>query len=317
MTSPILITGGTGFVGSHLIHFLKAKSAPIVVLSSTASPHPDPAVHYYRADVRNRDALQGIIRDVGPGEIYHLAGISAVGAAWENPRLTFEVNVLGALNVFEAGMALPIAARILNVSTAQVYGRSPMPLTEKSPVSPDNPYSASKAMAELLRVEFRDYPNGGVVTVRPFNHTGPGQTPNFVLPSIARQFAEIEAGMRPAKLSLGNIQVRRDFTDVRDVVEAYALLLEKGRPGEIYNVCSGASVALSEIIKLFEAACNLKVEIETDPGKVRRDEAGEIYGDPVKTRSETGWVPRIPLTRTVADLMEYWRQPQKSQASSP
>ncbi|MGH9512035.1 MAG: GDP-mannose 4,6-dehydratase [Terriglobales bacterium] len=308
MTPPILVTGGTGFVGKHLIALLQRQESQIAVLSSTKEEHPETGVRYYQVDVRNRDGVQAVVRDVAPRLIYHLAGISSVGSAWENPRLTYEVNLLGAYNVLDAAMHLPVPARILNVSTAQVYARSSLPLTEKSPLAPDNPYSASKAMSELLRIEFKDYSSGGVITARAFNHTGPGQTPDFVLPSIARQFAEIQAGLQPAKLVLGNVGVKRDFTDVRDVAAAYTTLLNNGVPGEIYNVCSGVSVRLAEIVRLFEEECNLKIEIQTDPSKLRGDEADEICGNPEKIRAETGWFPQIPLGKMIADLMDYWRR---------
>ena len=316
--APILITGGTGFVGKHLIQFLTQQGASIAVLSSGGSPIQESGAQYYEADVRNRERVQAIVGEVKPAKVYHLAGIATANVSWTNPRLTYEVNVWGAYNVFEAAMGLPSPATILNVSSSQVYAPSPEKLTEKSLIAPDSPYSASKAMAELLRTEFRNQTSGGVITARPFNHTGPGQTPNFVLPSMAKQFAEIELGVRPPKLSLGNVGIKRDFSDVLDVVEAYVLLAEKGRPGEIYNVCSGSAIRLSDIIKMFEDASNLKVEVEIDPGKVRADEAAEICGDPGKIQSETGWSPKIPLRETICDLLNYWRlalrEEQKTQA---
>lgn len=307
MGLPILITGGTGFVGKYLIQLLIRRGNSVAVLSSSPSSNQESGVHYYEADVRNRDRVREIVREVNPKQIYHLAGITAVDASWANPRLTYEVNFWGAYNVFEAAMRLSSPPPILNVSTSQVYARSSEKLTESSPIAPDNPYSASKSMAELLRVEFQHYSTGGIVTARPFNHSGPGQTANFVLSSMAKQFVEIELGLRPPQLSLGNIEIKRDFTDVRDVVEAYALLLEKGNPGEIYNVCSGSAVRLSEIIKMFEAAANQQIEVEVDPNKVRANEPKNVCGNPEKISSETGWSPKIPLEKTIPDLLDYWR----------
>jgi len=304
----ILITGGTGFVGSHLIQFLKAKTSEIFVLASGASASSrDPEVEHYRLDIRNRDEVNSVLRDVSPNQIYHLAGITTVDISRSNPRLTFEVNVLGAYNIFEAAMSLPSPPRILNVSTSQVYASSGGILTEASPVDPDNPYAASKAMAELLLVQYRKSISGGIVTARSFNHTGPGQPPNFVLPSIAKQFAEIEAGLCPPRLTVGDIDVKRDFTDVRDVVQAYIALLHKGRTGEVYNVCSGRAVRLADVIGKFQTICGKTVEIEIDPARVRLNEIAEIVGDPSKIRSGTGWSPRIPLENTVRDLLDYWR----------
>ena len=231
----VLITGGTGFVGTHLIQSLAAKTSKIFVLASGVDAPHQPEVTHYQVDIRNWNEVNSVVQEANPNRIYHLAGISSVDISWSNPRLTFEVNVLGACNVLEAAMRLPSPPSILNVSTSQVYGSSGGILTEASPINPDNPYSASKAMAELLLVQYRKCLHGGIVSVRPFNHTGPGQSPNFVLPSIAKQFAEIEAGLRPPKLAVGGIDVKRDFTDVRDVIQAYIALLDKGTAGEVYN----------------------------------------------------------------------------------
>jgi GDP-4-dehydro-6-deoxy-D-mannose reductase len=237
-----------------------------------------------------------------------LAGISNVDFSWTNPRLTFDVNVVGTYNLLAAAMESVPAPRILNISTAQVYARSPKPLTEESPVDPNNPYAASKAMAEMLEISFRKADAGGIITARSFNHTGPGQLPTFVLPSIARQFAEMEIGLKPPKLTVGNIEVRRDFTDVRDVVRAYAVLIEKGRIGQVYNVCSGVGVLLSDIIKQFQTLCKTVVTVETDRTRVRTGEIPEVVGDSAKLRKETGWSPQISMDQTIRDLMDYWRE---------
>jgi GDP-4-dehydro-6-deoxy-D-mannose reductase len=305
--SGILITGGTGFVGNHLITHLKDGDSRVAVLSSGGSSVRVPGVDYYEADIRDANVVQSIVREVSPEKIFHLAGISDVASSWKDPRLTFEVNVLGTLNLFEAAMSLPRPPRILNVSTAQVYARASGGLSEDSPTAPDNPYAASKAMAELLTVPYRKGATSGIVTARAFNHTGPGQSERFVLPSIARQFAEIQVGERSPKLIVGNVDVERDFTDVRDVVEVYCLLLEKGHAGEIYNVCSGSAVRLADIIKMFESVSGTKVELEKDPARIRPNEAATVLGDSEKLEAETGWRPRIPLQQTISDLLKYWR----------
>jgi GDP-4-dehydro-6-deoxy-D-mannose reductase len=304
----ILITGGTGFVGNHLIRHLHSTTPNIMVMAS-GSPSALPAgVEYYGLDIRREDDVRSAVRQIAPSEIYHLAGVSAVDLSWSNPRLTFEVNIAGTYNLLEAAMGLPSPPRILNISTAQVYARSDAPLTESSPVAPDNPYAASKAIAELLEVSFRKSGAGGVVTARSFNHTGPGQLPTFVLPSFAKQFAEIEAGTRPSKLAVGNIGVERDFTDVRDVVRAYSALLSKGKTGQVYNVCSGIGTLLSDVIKQFQALCRTGVTIETDPTRVRTGDIPCIVGDSTKIRNETGWNIRIPMSQTIRDLLDYWRE---------
>ena len=298
-------------MGTHLIQFLKFNTAKIVVLASgdnQSRPEPEPGVEYYDLDIRRADEVRSVVREISPTQIYHLAGVSAVDVSWNNPRLTFEVNVLGTYNLLEAAMLLPSTPRILNVSTSQVHAPSDDILTETSPLSPDNPYAASKAMAELLRVQYRKYTDGGIITARSFNHTGPGQMPSFVLPSIAKQFAEMEAGLRAPSLIVGNVEVKRDFTDVRDVVRAYSALLDKGRTGEVYNVCSGSAVRLADCIRKFEAISGITIEINIDPARLRSNEISQILGDSTKIRTETGWNPQIPLEKTIQDLLDYWRE---------
>jgi GDP-4-dehydro-6-deoxy-D-mannose reductase len=308
----ILITGGTGFVGRHLIRHLRCSTSNLVIMASETTSSPEAGVEYCEVDIRNAGDVQSAMGQIKPTEVYHLAGISAVGLAWANPRSTFEVNVEGTYNVLEATMGLPSPPRILNVSTAQVYAPSDAPLSESSPIGPVNPYAASKAMAELLEVSFRKSRGGAIITARSFNHTGPGQLPSFVLPSFAKQFAEIEAGMRPSKLAVGNIAVERDFTDVRDVVRAYSELLSKGRAGQVYNVCSGAATLLSDVVKQLQALCRTVVTIETDPTRMRGGDISRIVGDPSKIKKETGWEVRIPLSQTLRDLLDYWRGKTKS-----
>lgn len=304
----ILVTGGTGFVGAHLIRFLKSQDSQIFVLASGNRHIPNvPGVQYREADIRDAERVRSIVREVNPEQIYHLAGITAVDLSWAQPRLTYEVNVFGAQNLFEAAMNLPAPPRILNISTSQVYASSSGSLSEDSPLRPNNPYAASKAMAELLIAQYQDHASGGIITARPFNHTGPGQSPNFVLPSMAKQFAEIESGLRPPHLKLGNVDVGRDFTDVRDIVRAYGMLLQKGKASEVYNVCSGSAVLLSDIIKVFQAVSGTEVTIEIDPEKVRPKDAAEICGDPHKLQAATSWDREIPLKKTVEDTLNYWR----------
>jgi len=304
----VLITGGTGFVGSHLIRHLQSTTPNISVISLARPSVPEAGVEYYEVDVRREDDIRSAVRQIRPSEIYHLAGVSAVDVSWADPRVTFEVNVVGTYNLLEAAMALASAPRILNISTAQVYASSDAPLTEGSPLGPVNPYAASKAISEMLEVSFRRASTGGVITARSFNHTGPGQLPTFVLPSFAKQFAEIEAGIRRPTLAVGNINVERDFTDVRDVVRAYSLLLSKGRTGQVYNVCSGIGTSLTDVIKQFQALCRTVVTIESDSTRVRTGDIPRVIGDSTKIRNETGWNVRITMNEAIRDLLDYWRE---------
>lgn len=303
----VLITGGTGFVAPHLIQHIEKGGADIATLARSNSSDYQHAAKHHAIDVRETDRLQALVRETQPAQVYHLASISSVDSCWTNPRLAYEVNVTGTLNVFEAAMSLASPPKILNVSTSQLYAPSVQPLTESSMIGPSNVYAASKMMAELMAVQFRAPIAGGIITARSFNHTGPGQSPNFVLSAIAKQFTEIELGVRPPKLNLGNVNVKRDFTDVRDVVRAYSLLLEHGRANEVYNICSGVSVHLVEIIRMLETITGIKVAIEQDRSKMRTNDIADIVGDPAKVREETGWSPQIPLERTLDDLVGYWR----------
>ena len=303
----VLITGGTGFVGYHLIQFLKSSNVKLTVVSSNSPELRDPAVDYFNVDIRNADDVRMVMSEVRPNQIYHLAGVSMVGDSWTDPRNTFDVNVIGSYNVFDAAMSLSSSARILNVSTSQVYASSDSVLTETSPVGPDNPYAATKAMAELLMVQYRKFASSGIITARAFNHTGPGQLPSFVLPSFAKQLAEMEAGFIPPVLKVGNIKVTRDFTDVRDVVVAYCGLLEKGKTQEIYNVCSGRAVSLADLVEELRKNCGTSVKIKVDPARLRSNEPPQVVGDYAKLRTATGWNPEITLERTLKDLLNYWR----------
>ena len=304
----ILITGGTGFVGSYLVPFLKSRGEQVTVLSAGNATFQEGGVEYCKADIRNSDDVGAIVRAVNPNGIFHLAGVSSIAESWTNPRLAFDVNVAGTFNLFESAMRLPCPPRILNVSTGQVYAQSDAALEETAPLGPDNPYAATKAMAELLAVQYRQSTSGGIITARAFNHTGPGQLPSFALPSFAKQLAEMESGIIPPVLKVGNIKVKRDFTDVRDVVVAYCQLLEKAKNGGIYNVCSGHAVLLVDVLKELQTHCSVKVELEVDPARVRSNDIPQVLGDPSKIQRETGWRSQVPLKTTLRELLAYWRR---------
>jgi GDP-4-dehydro-6-deoxy-D-mannose reductase len=295
-----LITGGTGFVGKHLSLLLGTKGFSVAVL--TREPHSDSEIDYYQGDIRDATCIHSAVREIRPEWVFHLAGISAIDAAAADPQLTYEINVGGARNLFAAVKAFSDQTRVLNVSTSQVYAPSNDALTESSVTEPVGPYATSKAMAEAIAAQ---YP--GIITVRPFNHTGPGQPANFVLSSIAKQIAEIESNRRSPTLSLGNVHVKRDFTDVRDVVRAYWLVLDKGKPGETYNVCSGDALSISDIVELFSSISGMNVAVESTPAKIRHGEAAQLKGDAGKILCDTGWKPTIELRTTVRDLLDYWR----------
>jgi len=240
--------------------------------------------------------------------VYHLAGFAHVGQSWDRPAEVFRVNAEGTLNVLEA--ARPTQARVLVVSSAEVYGNvtpDDLPLAEDSPVRPVSPYAASKAAAETLAVQAWLGRGTHAVVARPFNHTGPGQSPEFVVPAFARRIAEASAG---GVLKVGNLAPRRDLTDVRDVVRAYRLLVEHGEPGTAYNVCSGADVAIEELVNLMVDVAGLtgKVRLEVDPDLLRPADVPVLRGDPSRIQQATGWAPEIPLDQTLKDVLNAtWR----------
>jgi GDP-4-dehydro-6-deoxy-D-mannose reductase len=303
----ILITGGTGFVGRHLIRSLKSFDVKIFAISSSEVRTPEPGVDYLKADIRRADEIGLIIREANPEQVYHLAAVSTVGDAGNDPRSAFDINVLGSYNVFEAVMLLPVPPRVLYVSTSQVYASSDHALAETSLSAPDNHYAATKAMAELLAVQYRKTSSGGIIIARAFNHTGPGQRTSFVMPSIAKQLAEAEAGLCPPVIKVGNLNVRRDFTDVRDVVMAYQKLIANGKIGETYNVCSGRAVFLADLVRELQKECRVKTEIQIDQNRVRANEVALMLGDPGKLYKTTGWTPRLPVENTLHALLDYWR----------
>ena len=310
-----LITGVTGFVGPYLADLLLSKGAEVVGVGmrdgnlSLESRMPK-AARIVEADIRDRDALRGVLRECHPDQIYHLAAISDVAASVSNPALTYDINVGGSLSLLETLRDLKLVPRIVNVSTAHVYA-SPEggagELSEHSPLDLLTPYAISKYMVEVLAEHYVRAFGFQVVTVRPFNHIGPGQRPDFVCSNFARQIALMRGGQIPAILRTGNLEPERDFTDVRDVVEAYWIAAARGVSGEVYNVASGHPCRMKEIVSELCELAGITVEIETDPAKLRATEPLRLYGSAAKLQA-LGWEPRIPLKQSLADILNYWME---------
>lgn len=259
-------------------------------------------------DIRDTAAVHAAFDQAQPEAVYHLAAISSIATARANPRLTFETNVHGTFNLFEAAMRMPEPPRILNISTSQVYSDELCRITEDSPLGPANPYAASKLMAEQVAAFFA---NADYITVRPFNHSGPGQSTDFVLSSFAAQIVEMEASLCPAVLQVGDMDVERDFLDVRDVVLAYRLLIGRGRRGQMYNLASGTTYSIAAIVEMFRSLTPIKFDIQVTPSRQRPGQCQRISVDAVKLEADTGWQPRIPLQSTLGDLLAYWRTVQE------
>jgi GDP-4-dehydro-6-deoxy-D-mannose reductase len=290
-----LITGGRGFVGNWLAAHLREHGDEVVAID-------------IETDVADQAALDPIVAEAAPDAVYHLAARTHVGESWEVPAEVLRVNVLGTAAVLAAARRVPTAPTVLVVSSAEVYGivtPEQLPLREGSPVAPVTPYAASKAAAEQVALQaWRGY-GQRVVLVRPFNHVGPGQAPAFAVAALARRIVEARrAGA--GTLAVGTLTTCRDFTDVRDVVKAYRLLIERGEPGAVYNVCSGYDVAVSEVAARLLALAGTDLELVTDPELVRPVDVPVLRGDPALLEAATGWKPEIPLDDTLHDVLSYW-----------
>ncbi len=311
MRTPILVTGAAGFAGSHLVDFLARDHTPIVAWYRPDGRAPrsrPPSVEWRAVDILNRDAVEAEIDRAKPQAVYHCSGAAHIGASWNDARGTFERNVLGTHHLVEALERARAGTRLLIPSSASVYKPSPSALGEDAELAPANPYALSKLAQELFARQAEE-PNGvDLVVARAFNHIGPGQEPTYVASSIARQIALIESGRAQPVLEVGNIDARRDLTDVRDTVRAYRLLVEHGRPRVPYNVCSGRACSVRELIRALVTMAGIRVEIRVDPARYRPSDPELVLGDPTRIQTELGWKPEISLTRTLSDLLEYWRE---------
>jgi GDP-4-dehydro-6-deoxy-D-mannose reductase len=319
----ILITGITGFVGGYLAKALARggegggkPEVPGVFGTSFPQAPPASAGHIFHLDLRIECDVRDLVRRVRPDWVFHLAAVSNVRSSWQARRETLETNVLGTQNLLEAVRLEAPQARVLFVSSSDVYGvaeEGEAPLAEGRPFRVTNPYAYSKAAGEMMCGFYERVEGLDIVIARPFPHTGPGQAPDFVCADWARQVVRIERGESEPVLRVGNLDVRRDFSDVRDVVEAYVALMRKGRRGEVYNVCSGRAIALREILDFLVGEAqvagggnteqSLTIRVEVDPAKLRKTDVPLLIGDNHKIVGETGWSPRIPIAQTLRDLL--------------
>ena len=292
-----LITGGAGFVGHWLADHLRSLGDQVVAIDR-------------EVDVTDPGALLAAVSDARPDAIYHLAALTHVGESWDEPLRVLGVNVIGTAALLAAARECGTDPRILVTSSAEVYGPvtdpALLPLTESSPTAPLTPYAASKLAAEAIVSQAGRGHGQHVITVRPFNHIGPGQTPNFAVPALAKRIVDAERS-GALTIPVGNLSARRDFTDVRDVVRAYRLLVEAGQPGDVYNVCSGVDVSIREIADRLLRLAGTSLAFETDAALMRPVEVPVLRGDPGRLVEATGWKPEIPLDETLADVLAYWR----------
>ena len=304
-----LITGAAGFVGSHLIELLEKDSAQVVALlrPGTEPLFSGSRVIWHAVEMQDRDSVAAAIKAFAPSEIYHLAGVPHVGDSWAHVHETFAGNVLGTHHLFGALRRLQLKPRVLITSTAFVYEPLNRAITENDPVRPNSPYGTSKLAQEMVAI--RAWEDDGIPSLiaRAFNHVGPRQAPSFVASSIAKQIAEIEAGRRPARLEMGNLDSERDIMDVRDTVRAYRAMMKSAKPGIPYNVCSGRAVPIHMLVELLKARALVPITIEQDPTRFRPNDTPLVLGDHGRLTADTGWSPEIRIDQTIGDLLAYWR----------
>ena len=292
----VFVTGGQGFVGTWLQAHLREAGDDVDVA--------DPGL-----DIADAEGLRRALVDAAPDAVYHLAAFTHVGQSWDDPREVFRVNAEGTLNLLEAARGCPSPPRVLLTSSAEVYGAvkpEHLPLTERSPLLPVSPYAASKVASEFLGVQAHLGHGLPVIRARAFNHVGPGQAAAFAVSALANRIVEAER-VGGKQLPVGNLRPRRDFTDVRDVVRAYRLLVLRGEAGGVYNVCSGADVAIEEIAQHLLAIAGSDLELVVDPALERPADVPVLRGDSTLLRSATGWRPEIPLDTTLRAVVDHWR----------
>jgi GDP-4-dehydro-6-deoxy-D-mannose reductase len=321
MPMRALVTGISGFVGGHLAEHLLASGDEVVGLSNSGR-WPSSLAHLAErarigacdlATVPQGEMTDRIAREA-PEVVYHLAAQANPQASVADPRGTWALNLGGTLTLLEAVKGSGLKPRVVLVGSGVCYGNPApehMPVNESCPLRPNNPYSASKGAADLLGVQHYLAHGTDVVMARPFNHAGPRQSSTYVLGALARQVAEVEAGIKP-RVEVGNLDIVRDFTDARDVVRAYRLLATKGTPGEIYNLGSGRGTRLADALEMLRSLAGVPIEVFVDPARVRPVDQPLLVADASKLRLATGWEPAFSIEQTLADMLDDWRTALKS-----
>lgn len=304
-----LVTGAAGFAGSHLVDVLARDAATLTAWHRPGGSPPLGsdlgAVRWEAVDLLDRSAVRTALARARPDEVYHCAGAAHVGRSWNETESTFAINVRGTHHVIESLRDLGMPARVLVPSSALVYAPADQPLEEDHPLAPGSPYALSKLAQEMVG---RDNPGGPEVLIaRAFNHFGPRQDPRFVASGFARRIADIEAGRWAPEIAVGNLESRRDLTDVRDTVRAYQLIARRGTPGRAYNVCTGRATAMRDLLDMLLARARVPIQIKIDPSRYRPTDQPVVVGNPTRIHAELGWRAEIPIERTLDDLLQYWR----------
>jgi len=312
-----LITGITGFAGSHLAEFILSNHPDVEVYgimrwrSRTENIEAiEKRIQLVECDLRDATSVKTLLGRVRPDKVFHLAAQSYVPASWNAPGESLTTNIIGQLNIFEAVRELKIEPWIQIACSSEEYGlvkEDELPIKETNPLRPLSPYAVSKVGQDYLGYQYHMSFGLKVVRTRGFNHDGPRRGDVFVSSNFAKQLVEVEKGKRPAVIHVGNLEARRDFSDVRDIVRGYWLSLERCEAGEVYNLCSGKAYSIQEVLDRLIELSGVKVKIEQDPARLRPSDVPVLIGDCTKFREVTGWKPEIPYDKTLADMLDYWR----------
>jgi len=316
-----LITGISGFVGSHLAEYLLANT-DWEVAGTVYGPYDNianlcGALELYPAELSRLDVMTFVLEQSQPDAVFHLAAQPLVSVSRRDPWGTIETNVRMQLNVLEGVARVKPECRVLAVASSEEYGlvsKEDLPIDEDTPLRPLSPYAVSKVAQDLLGLQYHLTHKLDVVRVRPFNHIGPRQRIGFVAPDFASQVARVERGLQPPVIEVGNLEARRDFSDVRDVVRAYHLLVTQGRAGQVYNVGSGESHAVQDILDTLLSMTDVEIEVRQDPKRMRPSDVPEVICDATRIRQDTGWQPAISFEQSLADILNFWRQEVTKQA---
>ncbi|CAM4388633.1 GDP-mannose 4,6-dehydratase [Paenibacillus alkaliterrae] len=312
-----LITGITGFAGSHLAEYLLSRGDVEVSGSYRLRSRMDHIKHLsnqltlVECELKDSHSVNQLIKENRPDLIFHLAAQSFVPTSWNSPSDTLMNNTVSQVNIFEAVRKYEIDCKIQIACSSEEYGLvypEETPIKETNPLRPLSPYAVSKVTQDYMGYQYYQSYGLKVVRTRTFNHTGPRRGESFVTSNFAKQIAQIELGIMQPTLYVGNLEAKRDFTDVRDVVKAYWLALEKGDPGDIYNISSGKAFAINEMLQTLLSFSDVKIDIEVDPERLRPSDVEILLGDSSKFHAKTGWAPEIPFEQTMADLLHYWRE---------
>ena len=306
MAGPTLVTGAAGFAGSHLIENLSGRGDLIAWTRSAVPAGLASLARWQTIDLLDRDAVRRAISGLKPSVVYHCAGAPHVPQSWQNTTEVLASNVLTTHYLLDSLRRANLSCRMLITGSAMVYAPSTTPITEAHPLGPSSPYALSKLAQEQLGLRALREDGVDVIVTRSFNHTGPRQSADFAAPAMARQVALVERGALEA-IKVGNLDAQRDLTDVRDTVRGYALLMNSGIPGEVYNVSSGVARPIRAVLDGLLSRSRTNVRIETDPERMRRSDVPILVGDSARLRAATGWAPVVSFDQMLDDLLEYWR----------